>query len=167
MKYVHWKNAAELLGITAIVASLIFVALQMRQAQELAVAEANLSLLSSRVEINNGMNDYADIWVRGRSGDELGEAEEVIFSNLVSNLNDRAFFRFRQLVVLGETEGAQVGLHDFAALLYQNPGARRIWSAREDNLMESRSILIPEMSSLSAWRDDIQADLAKLEQIQN
>ena len=34
-----WKDTAELIGITAIVASLIFVGLQMRQSQEIAIAD--------------------------------------------------------------------------------------------------------------------------------
>ena len=38
MKTTHWKDIAELVGITAIVASLIFVGLQMKQSQEIAVA---------------------------------------------------------------------------------------------------------------------------------
>ena len=38
MKNTDWKSIAELIGIAAIVASLIFVGLQMRQSQEIAVA---------------------------------------------------------------------------------------------------------------------------------
>ena len=39
MKNIAWKDAAELVGIAAIVASLIFVGLQMRQSQEIAIAD--------------------------------------------------------------------------------------------------------------------------------
>ena len=38
MKETDWKGVAELVGIAAIVASLIFVALQMKQSQEVAIA---------------------------------------------------------------------------------------------------------------------------------
>ena len=38
MKQTNWKDIAELVGITAIVASLIFVGLQMKQSQEIALA---------------------------------------------------------------------------------------------------------------------------------
>ncbi len=38
MKETDWKSIAELVGIAAIVASLIFVALQMKQSQEVAIA---------------------------------------------------------------------------------------------------------------------------------
>ena len=38
MKETNWKDIAELVGIAAIVASLIFVALQMKQSHEVAIA---------------------------------------------------------------------------------------------------------------------------------
>jgi hypothetical protein len=37
-----WKNIAELAGIAAIVASLIFVGLQMKQEQEIAYSELDV-----------------------------------------------------------------------------------------------------------------------------
>ena len=39
MKKSNWTDVAELVGIAAIVASLVFVGLQMRQSQEIAIAE--------------------------------------------------------------------------------------------------------------------------------
>lgn len=41
MKSTNWKDIAELIGITAIVASLVFVGLQMKQSQEIALSVAN------------------------------------------------------------------------------------------------------------------------------
>ena len=38
MKHTNWKDIAELIGVSAIVASLIFVGLQMKQSQEIAIA---------------------------------------------------------------------------------------------------------------------------------
>ena len=38
MKSTNWKDVAELIGIAAIVASLIFVGLQMKQSQDIAIA---------------------------------------------------------------------------------------------------------------------------------
>ena len=39
MKRYDWKSIAELVGIAAIVASLVFVGLQLKQSQEIAIAE--------------------------------------------------------------------------------------------------------------------------------
>jgi len=38
VKTTNWKDTAELIGITAIVASLVFVGLQMKQSQDIAIA---------------------------------------------------------------------------------------------------------------------------------
>ena len=75
MKSLSWKSLAELIGMAAIVGSLIFVGLQIRQEQVIALSELNLSLLASQIELNNSISDNADIWVRGNAGEELSQAE--------------------------------------------------------------------------------------------
>ena len=49
MKSVSWKDIAELVGIAAIVASLIFLGLQMQQAERLAQNEEDLAVLTSMI----------------------------------------------------------------------------------------------------------------------
>ena len=87
MKSIGGKDIAEFVGITAIVASLIFVGLQLKQSQEIAIAETFLSILSSEIEATTGINENADIWAKANSGAELSAAEYVIFSNIVSTLD--------------------------------------------------------------------------------
>lgn len=55
MKSTSWKDIAELLGIAAIVASLIFVGLQMRQTQEIAQATLYQMRSDSAQEIRLAM----------------------------------------------------------------------------------------------------------------
>lgn len=57
MKSLHWKNVANLVGTGAIVASLIFVGLQLRQAQQVALsvayqsrADTSLGLIMAALE---------------------------------------------------------------------------------------------------------------------
>ena len=57
MKTGDWKNIAELLGIAAIVASLIFVGLQLKQSQEIAIAsqyqaraDATMAFFNAHIE---------------------------------------------------------------------------------------------------------------------
>ena len=38
MKFAEWKDVAELVGIAAIIASLLFVGLQLKQSHEIALA---------------------------------------------------------------------------------------------------------------------------------
>ena len=79
MKISNWKETAELIGIAAIVASLIFVGLQMRQAAEIARAELVSGNLASEIEASAVYIENADIWRRGNAGEDLDANESVIF----------------------------------------------------------------------------------------
>jgi len=59
MNFANWKDIAELVGIAAIVASLIFVGLQMKQSQDIAIASqyharAALSVQNFNAEMESG-----------------------------------------------------------------------------------------------------------------
>ena len=102
MKSLSWKSLAELAGMAAIVGSLIFVGLQIRQEQVIALSELNLSLLASQIELNNSISDNADIWVRGNAGEELSQAERIIYESLSDNMaylqRDAAIDLLRRLI---------------------------------------------------------------------
>jgi len=132
MKNTSWKDIAELIGIAAIVASLIFVGLQMRQDQEIAIAEVSQSSLEAIVQINNDINSHADIWVRGSAGAKLDAVDSVIFENLVFNLRYRALVETRSRERLGLGDFAEAPLFDFARLAYQNPGVREEYTHQFD-----------------------------------
>ncbi len=72
MKPVVWKDVLELIGIAAIVASLIFVGLQLKQSQDIALSA---SILASRVETNSSISDHSDVWAKGNSGADLDGGE--------------------------------------------------------------------------------------------
>ena len=64
---------------------------------------------------------------------------------------------------LGRDDIADLIRRDWAAFLHQNPGARRVWLTREENLIEYRQLLAPDADDFSFWRDAIQSDLAILD----
>ncbi len=105
MKTRDWKDAAELVGIAAIVASLIFVGLQMKQAQEIGNAERRLSVVANNIELHNAINEYADIWLRGKAGDEMDRSEAVIFENLVITKHEYHQFQSNAARKLGSEMG--------------------------------------------------------------
>lgn len=60
MQSANWKTTAELVGMAAIVASLIFVGLQMKQAQEIAIAAQYQERANTAIEYYSGfMNEPA------------------------------------------------------------------------------------------------------------
>ena len=92
MSRLQWKDWIEGLGIVAIVASLLFVGLQMRQAQDIAISQGNIDNLANNLTLRDAINDNADIWVRGNAGADLASSEAAVYWNLVLNMNDHAYF---------------------------------------------------------------------------
>ncbi len=164
MQYQKWKDLAELMGMVAIVASLVFVGFQFQQDREIALNEGGLSLLSSEVEVGNALNDHADIWTKANAGIELSDVEAFIFGNLVHSVNIQFFYNYDGALRLLNEETAAIVIHDFAAFLYQNPAARVEWESQESNYVKYRGVL-HDGNQYSYWFDSISADLAKLDEM--
>ncbi len=163
MKSVRWHDIAELIGIAAIVASLLFVGLQMRQAQKIAMSERAASELANALQQSDAAMAHADIWVKGNAGEELTRVEEAVFLHLVRNVNDLAYFGVQQQRWLGRDEVAELDVAAYAAFLYENPGARRVWRAREANLQRYRRVANPEEQVTSGWIEAVEFYLAAFE----
>ncbi len=160
MKPSDWKDFAELIGIAAIVASLIFVGLQMRQAEVIARGEMNASFLANRIEMHTAIIEHPDIWERGNKGEELEEDEAAIFSRQVLIINDEAYFSVQQSIIWGRSEDAEADAAIFAAYLHENPGARRVWRTREDRLRYYRGQALPGEQVTSDWIQRIESKMA-------
>ena len=65
MKFKEWNEIAELVGVAAIVASLVFVGLQMKQTQDIARTEVYLGLYATGVEINHRLAEHVGVWIKG------------------------------------------------------------------------------------------------------
>ncbi|HUF70523.1 MAG TPA: hypothetical protein VMM79_17870 [Longimicrobiales bacterium] len=152
-----------MIGVVALVASLVFVGLQLRQARDIAVSTNDSAYVQTRIEVYNSINQYASIWISGSKGETLAEPDATIFRNLVRMLNESTFVDYIQQTRMGEPT-AVVIMHDFAAFLHQNPGAQRHWLEIEDNQIAYRNRLAPDGNDVSFWRDAILADLARLDQ---
>jgi len=162
-----WKGIAEALGIAAIVASLIFVGLQMRQSQEIAIAETYMSILSSEIEVRNAVSEHADLWKKANSGAELDEVEAVIFGNLVANLNSETNRSMNQLRRLGHTAAARSQVYQFASFLHQNPAARQVWKVQNEIWFAHRTLLGDTAEIASNYPSMVLDDLYKLDAINN
>ncbi len=162
MKTTNWKDFAELIGITAIVASLIFVGLQMRQEQKIALAEAYNSTLMSRFELSEAFKDDVGIWLAGSSGQELSDEERAKFELLVYQLNDNWFFMYTQLRQLQSEEELQFMVNRFARILYNNPGALEVWRANEAAYTEN-DLLFDSARPSQYWPDAVAESVSNLE----
>ncbi len=80
MQRTNVKDIAELIGITAIVASLIFVGLEMRQTRALAMAETYQSRTDSEMFLFSYMSqpDLRRIWLKTFDDEALTDDDELL-----------------------------------------------------------------------------------------
>ena len=164
MDFRKFNEVAELVGMIAIVASLVFVGLELRQSREIARADIEASYASASIEMAGLISENSEVWTKGITGKELDESETEVFQSIIIALSDRAWSSQEQMRLLRGDEAADSVVHWFAIFLHQRPGARRAWVAREERLKADREILDPWSASLTSnYVEMILADLALLD----
>lgn len=133
MKKTNWREFAELIGIAAIVASLIFVGFQLRQDGRIAQAERLAAQQILDLEITRFIDDRAEVWRKGLAGEEQSENDQISFEMISYALFRQQANEYRTRFFLSGVE-AELAVRTYAFFLYQNPGAR----AWFDKLVGSR-----------------------------
>lgn len=165
MESINRKDVAEIIGVVAIVASLVFVGAQLRQTQDIAVAEGYSMLFATRIEVANSIKDHVEIWQKGAAGEALNEEEAAVFAILVNELNESAVQGFLHTARVSSIDVALWNARDFAAFLYRNPGARAVWRAREDDLGAFRALLGEDAQAGTIWSESVRGFLAELDRL--
>ena len=163
MKFTEWKEIAELIGTAALIASLIFVGMQMQQSQAIAMAESNASYIANRMEESALIIDNIEVWLRGNAGESLTDQEQEIYGQLLRNVNDGWYFAIEQQKLLDRDALIKLDVAAFAAFLRENPGAERVWRAREDWLARNRAIVASGEEVTSDWVELIETGIAELD----
>ena len=131
LKPTNWRTVAEFVGILAIVGSLIFVGLQLRQEQAIAIVDTYGSITESNEAALALISANPDIWEKGLLGDELSVSEEIIFTGMVRAVSSH----FQHMVIrfsrIGPLDPERL-LHDLAYAIYIFPGLRRQWEADKE-----------------------------------
>lgn len=171
VKITDWKSIAELVGIAAIVASLVFVGIQLRQDRQFAQAEAMADMLENGLESRASINQFAYVLAKGNSGAELDQGDSIIIRNIVRNEQDRVLLHGLRERAIG---GSTVDTPElwFAVFLYQNPAAREAWEQIAadmellvDPLRSPESLQRTRQSGSAAFRERIRKHLAKLDEV--
>jgi hypothetical protein len=128
MKPAQWKDIAELIGIAAIVASLIFVGFQLRQESEISVREGSSDFVNVSIEMANLFSTNRDVWLKGLNEEDLTDREQMTFNALV-----RVFYVYRvnqfmrQSLSVTMADTPQDIPRYVAFYLYQYPGLRQTY----------------------------------------
>jgi hypothetical protein len=162
MKSVGLKEGVELVGIVAIIASLVFVGQELQQARDIAMSERAGTMLMAEIEIRRPIYEFPDIWARGNAGEELNRSEAVIYRTLIKDINAYGFQRRLSAFIVDSQSAANAAVMDMAGFLYENPGARREWEALRDMLRKHREPHIPGEYS-NAFEEAVRANLEVLD----
>ncbi len=91
VKETGWKDIAELIGIVAIVASLIFVGLQLKQSQEIAISSQYQARLDSIIAVKGNLlqsDSLIHVIRKVENGEPLGEMDIFVLDLAVGQAFD-------------------------------------------------------------------------------
>jgi hypothetical protein len=160
MKRISWKDSAELIGNAAIVASLIFVGLQLKQDRELVNAEVTTAVIGSIPDLVELINSNPEVWMRGLDGEELSPPNEMAFGWMTRILYHHLRFRRSRIQVWGGS--GKIAIQDYAFYMYQYPGLKRAfdeYSAQielRENALGQTSVTSYRILVHSAYEDLIE-----------
>jgi hypothetical protein len=155
-----WKGTAELLGMAALVASLVFVGMELRQSQQVALNEAACTTASWYFETRAEVNENAEVWSKGNAGEQLSAAEFAIYENLVRNAYTNAFWNWVTQERVGLS--GRPGSADFSGFLFKYPPARKVWESLRAEEKLYRDALIDEPDD-PGFEDQVRDDLKTLD----
>ena len=123
------KGWLEIVGMLAIVISLVFVGLQIRQDQSIAIAETYGSVASTTLQLSELIRGRSDLWRRGLDGEELSPDEHIDFISLARAVESSFVMTWSRAIHLGSTSPEAVS-RDYAIALHSHVGLRRVFESR-------------------------------------
>jgi len=115
----------QVVGIFAVVASLVFVGLQMRQDRDIAVAQIWAMSDQSVTEISQMVADNRDLWVRGIKGEKLSEVDQAAFQSIAWAVIRRHGNIANRIQLLSYGSSTERRVQRLAFDLYRYPGLRK------------------------------------------
>ena len=156
-----WSTVFERIGIVAIIASLIFVGLQVRQDQQIAIAQILAEHDGNLIEMANLVAEHRDIWIRGLEGEELSTLDEIAFQTMADTADRFLSNRFNRTQLL-DTFPGEVVARRYAFQLYTYPGLRRFYEDK-DRRRQTDGSAFRTGSGIGAFRPMVNELLAELD----
>ena len=160
----NWKTAAELVGISAIIGSLVFVGMQLRQEQEIAIVDTYGPIVESNEAVLSLIGEHPEIWEKGLLGDKLSTSEEIVFSGMVRAVFSRHAHMFIRFSRIGPGEPEEI-MKEFAYAIYIFPGLRRQWEA-DNEFQDHRDAALNRPQTYLDFRFGTNQHLSNLDDLQ-
>jgi hypothetical protein len=152
MAQLSWKVLVELVGMAAIVASLIFVGYQLQQDRRLAGAQVIVAADAVELEMSSLISQNSDVWLKGLRGEELTAVEEVTFRAIAAAHYRKHLGMYLRVQLLGFGTG-DMQAENYAFDLYQYPLLRQIF-VENMRLTDSRTDYL-SATATNQFRDEV------------
>lgn len=164
MRNINWKTTAEFVGIAAIVASLIFVGMQLRQEQAIAIVDTYGSIVESNEAVLSLIAEQPEVWEKGLLGETLSTSDEIVFSGMVRAVFSRHAHMYIRFSRIGPGDPDEI-MRDFAYAIYIFPGLRRQWEA-DYEFQDHRDTVLERSPTFLDFRFGTSEHLSNLDSLQ-
>jgi hypothetical protein len=159
MKKTDWKSLIELSGIVAVVASLIFVGLQIRQDQNIAIAQIYADHDDTVIEWATLLTDNRDVWIRGLKGDSLNDEESLTFHALAYTFFTKEGDRYARALLISPVPPNSIA-QVVASAIHSYPPLLPIWNSlsyvqRERIESEQSALFGPFVTDVDSMLKDL------------
>lgn len=156
------RDWLEIVGIFSVVASLVFVGLQMRQDQTLAEAQQYIDKAASHVEMSGLIAAHQPVWIKGLDREDLTREDQAKFDQIARSWHVRKLNNYYASLRVSTAESDAI-VRSFAIDLYKHPGLRS-WFQKfmEDSV--PRQVPSPERSREATFETNVERVLGELDQ---
>ena len=154
----------QIVGIFAVVASLIFVGIQLKQDRAIATAEALASRSEAVTELATLIGENKALWVSGLNGEELSEEDQAAFQAMAEAVESYFVALYVRIDAISASTGVLTSedpITNYAFALYLNEGLRRVWDTQRD-YWKFRDSAIGSDDGGNFLRQRVDTELARL-----
>jgi hypothetical protein len=122
----------EIIGILAVVASLVFVGIEIRQTSRAALEESAVGDLGTVIAVEEIVVENADVWLRGCRAEDLNDIERLQFTRMYHMHEFLFFMRWLRGTKGVAAANDELTIDNMAWNLYRSEGLRREWDSHGD-----------------------------------
>ena len=153
----------QIVGMFGIIASLVFVGVQVRQTQSIGEGDSATQFFDATISGKQFLVENIDVWIKGCAGEEMSVTEEAQFAHMFRTYGLASYFAW-----LGTKNNIldlnpQDIVYAFAANIHRYPGFKRISLSWNDWAKEGLEF---SLRSSEEFRAAIGARVAELQEIE-
>jgi len=159
------RDWLEIVGLFSVVASLIFVGMQMRQETAIAATDSVWSRSGAITALSELINGNSAVWIAGLRGEELTPDEEAKFQGMAEAVESffvASYVRYTNFRSVARGPDAQQSINDYAYALYVHEGLRRVWQTQK-SYWDARNSAY-DVQRGEVFRDSVESILRQLDE---